>query len=48
MEPSRRSQLVKQRAVARGMLTRIQAFIETGDQKINDVQVRFNKLSIDQ
>jgi hypothetical protein len=45
MEPSRRSQLVKQRAVAKGMLTRIQAFIETGDQKVNDIQVRFNKLS---
>jgi hypothetical protein len=27
------------------MLTRIQTFIETGDQKINDIQVRFNKRS---
>jgi hypothetical protein len=44
MMESSRQQLVKQRAVAR-MLTRIQAFIETGDQKVNDIQVRFNKLS---
>ena len=26
------------------MLTRIQSFIETGEVKINDIQVRFNKL----
>jgi len=45
MDPLRRTQLIKQRAVARGMLTRIQAFIDTGDQKIIDIQVRFNKLS---
>jgi len=44
MDPLRRTQLIKQRAVARGMLTRIQAFIDTGDQKIIDIQVRFNKL----
>jgi hypothetical protein len=45
MDSTRQQQLIKQRAVARGMLTRIQAFIETGEQKINDLQVRFNKLS---
>jgi len=44
MDPLRRTQLIKQRAVARGMLTRIQAFMDTGDQKIIDIQVRFNKL----
>jgi hypothetical protein len=26
------------------MLSRIQTFIEAGDQKINEIQVRFNKL----
>ena len=44
MDPLRRTQLIKQRAVARGMLTRLQNFIDTGDQKLNDIQVRFNKL----
>jgi hypothetical protein len=44
MESTLRQQLIKQREVARGMLSRIQNFIETGDQKLNDIQVRFNKL----
>ena len=44
METSRRQQLIKQRSVARGMLSRIQTFIETGEQKVHDIQVRFNKL----
>jgi hypothetical protein len=37
--------LIKQRAIARGMLTRIQNYIEAGDNKLNEPQVRFNKLS---
>jgi hypothetical protein len=45
MEPSRRQQLVMQRAIAREMIKHIQAFIETGDQKVNVIQVRFNILS---
>ena len=44
MENTHQQQLIKPRAVARGMLSRIQNFIATGDQKINDIQVRFNKL----
>jgi len=44
MDPIRRTQLIKQRSVARGMLSRILNFIEAGDQKINDIQVRCNKL----
>jgi hypothetical protein len=36
-------QFIKQRAVARGMLSRIQ-IIEVGNQKINEIQLRFNKL----
>ena len=44
MDSIRRTQLIKQRSVARGILSRIQNFIEAGDQKINDIQVRCNKL----
>ena len=40
-----RRQLVSQRAVAKGSLTRMQTFIETGDRKLNDMQVRFEELS---
>ena len=43
MVSTRRTQLIKQRAVARGMLSRIQNFIEVGVNKINEIQVRFNK-----
>jgi hypothetical protein len=32
MDAARRQQLIKQRAVARGMLSRIQNFIEVGDK----------------
>jgi hypothetical protein len=39
MENTRRQQLIRQRAVARGMPSRIQNLIETGDQKINHIQV---------
>ena len=44
MDAARRQQLIRQRSVARGMLSRIQTFIETGDQKMHDIQVMFNKL----
>jgi len=44
MDAEHRARLSKQRRVARGMLTRIQSFLEAGEQKINDIQVRFNKL----
>jgi hypothetical protein len=42
---STRRQLIKQRSVARGKPSRIQNFIAAGDQKRNDIQVRFNKLA---
>ena len=45
MEITRRLQLIKQRCVARGMLTYIQNFIQVSDQNINEIQVRFSKLS---
>ena len=44
MDPTRRVQLIKRRVVAKASLTRLQSFIEAGDQKINDIQVRFNIL----
>ena len=45
MDAAHRQQLTKQRTVARGMLTRIQHYIEAGEHKINEIQVRFDKLS---
>ena len=36
---------MRQRAVAKGSLTRMQTFIETGDRKLNEMQVRSEKLS---
>jgi len=44
MENTRRQQLIRQRAVAKASLTRKQTFIETGDRKLNDIQVRFDEL----
>ena len=44
MDPARRLQLFKRRSVAKASLTRLQSFIEAGEQKINDIQLRFNKL----
>jgi hypothetical protein len=45
MDVIQRQRLIKQRAVARGMLTRVQNYIEAGHNKLNELQVRFNKLS---
>ena len=45
MNALKRQQIVRQRAVAKGSLTRMQKFIETGDRKLNDMQVRFEELS---
>ena len=44
MDATRRTQLIRQRAVAKSALTRMQTFIETGDRKLNDIQVRFDEL----
>ena len=44
MDTTRRTQLIRQRAVAKSALTRMQTFIETGDRKVNDIQVRFDEL----
>ena len=44
MDAKRRTQLIRQRAVARSALTRMQTFIESGDHKVNEIQVRFDDL----
>jgi hypothetical protein len=44
MDSKWRTQPIRQRAVAKASLTRMQTFIETGDCKLNDIQVRFDEL----
>ena len=44
MDIIRRTQLIRQRAVAKSALTRMQTFIESGDRKVNEIQVRFDDL----
>ena len=44
MDPAQRKKLIKQREVAKGMLTRMQDFIDSGNPDVNQTQVRFNKL----
>ena len=44
MDAKRRTQLIRQRAVAKSAITRMQTFIETGDRKLNDIQFRFDEL----
>jgi hypothetical protein len=45
MDALRRQQLIRQRAVAKASLTRKLTFIETGDRKLNEMQVRFEEHS---
>jgi hypothetical protein len=45
MHEVQRQRLIKQRAVAKGMLTCFQNYIDAGD-KLNELQVRSNKLSV--
>jgi len=44
MDSTRRQELIRQRAVAKASLTRMQTFIETGDRKVNNIRVRFDEL----
>ena len=44
MDPNRRQQQIRQRAVAKSAVTRMQTFVETGDRKVNEIQVRFDDL----
>jgi hypothetical protein len=44
MDAVQRQRFIRQHAVAKAALTRMQSFIETGDHKINDIQVRYDEL----
>ena len=44
MDSTRRTQLIKRRAVAKASLTRMQTFLEIGDLKVNEIKVRFDEL----
>ena len=44
MDPTRRSQLIRQRSVAKSSLTCKQTLIESGDCKVNEIQVRSDNL----
>ena len=44
MEATQRTQRIRQRAVAKVSLTRMQTFIKTGDRKLHEIQVRIDKL----
>ena len=44
MDSTRRTQLIKRRAVIKATLTRTQTFIESGDLKLNEIKVRFDEL----
>jgi hypothetical protein len=44
MDAEQRQRLIRLWAVANAALTRMQSFIETGDRKLNDIQVRYDDL----
>src|SRR5215469_9175898 len=44
LESAQREKLIRQRSVAKGMLSRMQTFIESGNSDVDDIQVRCNKL----
>jgi len=44
LEPAQREKLIRQRSVAKGMLSRMQNFIDSGNTDVHQIQVRCNKL----
>jgi hypothetical protein len=44
MDPSKDSQLVRQHGVTKIILTHVQTFIEAGDLKPNEIEVKFDEL----
>ena len=44
MEAKLRTKFIRQHAVAKASLTRMQTFIETGDRKLHEIQVRSDEL----
>ena len=46
MDERRRKQLIRQRAAAKASLTRIQKYIESGERKFNQLQIRYDELPV--
>jgi hypothetical protein len=44
MEEEQRRKLIRQRGVAKASLTHIQKYIDSGECKLNQLQVRFDEL----
>jgi len=44
MDSTRRTQLIKRRAVIKATLTHMQTFTESGDIKLNEIKVRSDEL----
>ena len=44
IDGTRRTQIITQRPVCKASLTRMQTFIQTGDRKLHEIQVRFDEL----
>jgi len=44
MDTTRRTQLIRQRTVAKSALRSMQTLIQTADRNLNDIQVRFDEL----
>ena len=44
MDEERRKQLIRQRAAAKASLTRLQKYIDSGDCKFNQLQIRYDEL----
>ena len=46
MDERRRKQLIRQRAAAKASFTRLQKYIESGDRKFNQLQIRYDELPV--
>jgi len=46
MDEERRKQLIRQRAAAKASLTRLQKYIDSGDRKVNQLQIRYDELPV--
>ena len=44
MDAGRRQQIIRQRALTKASLTRMQTFLNSGDLKVNEINVRFYEL----
>jgi hypothetical protein len=46
MDPELRQKIIRQRAVAKSSLTRLQNFLALGEHKLNEIQVRYDELPV--